>query len=102
MSRFALALGFVAAFLAGGMLLNGLTIQAQDKKPEEKKADEPKPRGQLYQKWKDLGLSNDQVTAIYKIQSEHRSQIDKLDQQIKKLRAEERAEAERGADGMRP
>ena len=95
MSRFALALGFVAAFLAGGLLMNGLTIQAQDKKPEEKKADEPKPRGQLYAKWKDLGLSKDQVTMIYKIQSEHRSQIDKLDQQIKKLRAEERAEAEK-------
>jgi Spy/CpxP family protein refolding chaperone len=90
MTRFTLALGFVAAFLAGGLLMNGLTVQADDKK-----ADEPKPRGQLYAKWKELGLSKDQVTMIYKIQSEHRGQIDKLEAQIKKLRAEERAEAEK-------
>src|SRR5438874_742749 len=94
MTRFALAVAFVFAFLAGGLLMNGLNVNAQDKKPDEKKADEPKPRGQLYAKWKDLGLSKDQVTMIYKIQSEHRSQIDKLEQQIKKLKAEERAEAE--------
>src|SRR2546422_612297 len=90
MSRFTLALAFVAAFLAGGLLMNGLTVHAEDKK-----ADEPKVRGQLYAKWKDLGLSKDQVQQIYKIQSDHRSQIDKLDAQIKKLRAEERADAEK-------
>ncbi len=90
MSRFTLALAFVAAFLAGGLLLNGLTVQADDKK-----ADEPKPRGQLYSKWRDLGLSKDQVSMIYKIQAEHRSQIDRLAEQIRKLRAEERAEAEK-------
>src|SRR5438105_4342097 len=95
MNRFALAVAFVFAFLAGGLLMNGLTIQAQDKKPDEKKADEPKPRGTLYPKWKDLGLSKDQVAMIYKIQAEHRGQIDKLSEQIRKLRAEEHAEAEK-------
>jgi hypothetical protein len=90
MSRFTLMLAFVAAFLAGGLLMNGLTTQAQ-----EKKADDPKPRGTLYPKWKELGLSKDQITMIYKIQSDYRGQIDKLAEQIKKLRAEEHAEAEK-------
>ncbi len=94
MSRIAIALAFVAAFLAGGLLMNGLKVQAQDKKPDEKKADEPKPRGQLYSKWKDLGLTKDQIATVYKIQSEHRRQIDKLAEQIRKLRADEHAEAE--------
>jgi hypothetical protein len=95
MSRFALTLAFLFTFLAGGLLMNGLTTQAQEKKVDEKKADEPKPRGTLYPKWKELGLSKDQITMIYKIQSDYRGQIDKLAEQIKKLRADEHAEAEK-------
>ena len=74
MSRVALALAFVAAFLAGGLLMNGLTIQGQDRKPDEKKANELETRGQLYPKWIELGLSKDQIVTIYKIQVEHRAQ----------------------------
>jgi Spy/CpxP family protein refolding chaperone len=88
MRRFALALAFVAAFLAGGLLMNGISIQADDKV-------EPKIRGVLYPKWKDLGLSKDQVQAIYKIQSESRSKIDKLETEIRKLKAQEKADAEK-------
>ena len=88
MSRFALALAFVGAFLAGGLLMSGVSLQADDKT-------EVKIRGTLYAKWKDLGLSKDQVQDIYKIQAEHRGQIDKLELQIKKLRADERSAAEK-------
>jgi len=78
----------VVAFLAGGLLMNSMILQAQDKV-------EVKPRGQLYSKWKELGLSKDQIEKVYKVQSEHRAKIAKLEAEIKKIRAEERAEAER-------
>jgi len=88
MKRLTWGLALVAAFVAGGLLMNRMVLQAQDKV-------EPKPRGQLYSKWKELGLSKDQIEKIYKIQSEHRAKIDKLAAEIKKLRADERAEAEK-------
>ncbi len=94
MTRVVYGLTLVVAFLAGGLLMNGLTTKAEDPKPAAK-ADEPKPKGQLYAKWKELGLSKEQVEQIYKIQSEHRTKISKLEAQIKALRAEERAEAEK-------
>lgn len=88
MRRFTLGLALVAAFLAGGMLMNRAVVQADDKV-------DPPIRPQLYQKWKDLGLSKDQTTTIYKIMTDHRTKINKLEAEIKKLKSEERAEAEK-------
>jgi Spy/CpxP family protein refolding chaperone len=83
-----LALALVGAFLAGGLLMNSATTQADE--PSEIKV-----RGTLYPRWKEIGLSKEQIQQVYKIRSDYGIQIDKLSAQIKKLRAEERAEAEK-------
>src|SRR5687768_8505319 len=87
MRRLALGLALIGAFLAGGVLMNRMVLLAEDKP-------EPKPRGQLYFKWRELGLNKEQIEKIYRIQSEHRAQIDKLEGEIKKLKAQERTKAE--------
>src|SRR5438067_9212498 len=77
------------SFLAGGWLLSGVGSRA---------ADDPKPatkfRGQLYAKWRELGLTDEQKQRIYKIQSEYRTKIDELEKKVKELRREERSKAE--------
>jgi Spy/CpxP family protein refolding chaperone len=56
------------AVLTGGWLL------AQDKKDGDTPA--AKAKGQLPQNWKKIGLTDDQVQKIYKIQGEYRPKID--------------------------
>jgi Spy/CpxP family protein refolding chaperone len=85
MNRLYVGLALVAAFLAGGLLMNRAIVRADD----------PPPRPQLYQKWRELGLSKDQTSAIYKIMTEHRVKIAKLEAEVAKLKKEERAEAEK-------
>ncbi len=87
MYRFSLALALVGAFLSGSFLMNSAVVQAEDKP-------EPKVRGFLYPKWKEIGLDKDQIQKIYKIQGTHRGQIEKLEAQIRDLKKKERVEAE--------
>jgi Spy/CpxP family protein refolding chaperone len=88
MRRFALpVVALVAGALAGGWLLGGLNSRAQDTAP-------PKLRGQLYAKWRELGLTDEQKQQVYKVQAQYRSKIADLQKQIAKLRKEERAKAE--------
>jgi len=87
MRFFGMSLSFLAAFLAVGMLVG------QEPKPGDTKADpkatkaEPKAKGQLPQNWKQLGLSDDQTQKVYKIQAKYNDDIDKLEAQIKDLKA---------------
>jgi hypothetical protein len=87
MRRLLLGLALVGAFVAGGLLMNGMFVQADDKT-------EPKVRGTLYPNWKRLGLTEEQTQKIYKIQGNYRGQIDKLEAQIRDLKKKERSEAE--------
>src|SRR5437588_12379059 len=83
------AVALFISFLAGGWLLNGVGSRAaDDPKPQ------PKFRGQLYAKWKELGLTDEQKQRVYKIQSEYRAKIDELEKQLKQLRREERYKAQ--------
>jgi len=83
------AVALFISFVAGGWLLNGVgTRAAEDPKPP------PKARGQLYQHWKELGLTKDQVQRIYQLQADYRAKIDELERKAKELRREERAKAE--------
>jgi len=68
--------------------MNRMALQAEDKV-------EPKARGQLYPKWRELGLSKDQIEKVYRIRSEHQAKVAKLQAEIDKLKKEERAEAEK-------
>jgi len=89
----------VALFASALLFFNTSSIacaQEKDKKPEDPPKDkiEPKPRGQLYPGWRELGLTKDQIEQIYKIQTEHRAKIDALEAQIAKIKKDEKAKAE--------
>ena len=77
------------SFLAGGWLLSGVGSRAADDPKTQ-----PKFRGQLYAKWRELGLTDEQKQHIYKIQSEYRAKIDELEKKAKELRREERSKAQ--------
>jgi Spy/CpxP family protein refolding chaperone len=57
---------------------------AQDK-PKDAKPD-GKAKGQLPTYWKQLGLSDEQVQKVYKIQAKYNDDIDKLEAQIKDMK----------------
>jgi Spy/CpxP family protein refolding chaperone len=87
MRRLSIALALVGAFLAGGLLMNGMITRADDKT-------EPKVRGTLYPNWKKLGLTDEQTQKIYKIRATYEAQVQDLQKQIRDLRKKELAEAE--------
>jgi hypothetical protein len=83
MSRVRLIAGVLAvAVLTGGWLL------AQDKKDDTT----TKLKGSLPPNYKKIGLTDEQVQRIYKIQSDFKPQIDELKGKIKKLTADQDAE----------
>jgi Spy/CpxP family protein refolding chaperone len=85
--RLALCLGLlVVLFMSGGFLVG------DDKKPDDK---DPKAKGTLPTNWKKLGLDDSQIQKIYKIETNYRTKIDVLKQQIEDLRAEEKVEMEK-------
>jgi hypothetical protein len=77
-----------AALLFGGLglvlLLSGPGASGQNP--------EVKLRGQLPPGWKKIGLSEEQVQKVYKIQGQYRTKINKLEAELKQLRSEERAQ----------
>ncbi|MCE9562197.1 MAG: hypothetical protein K8U57_09100 [Planctomycetes bacterium] len=78
MSRLAPVVLFAAMFVLSG----GLVGQ------EPKKDDPPvKAKGVLPNNWKKIGLTEDQVQTIYKIQGKYNDEIDKLEAKIKELKA---------------
>lgn len=83
-----LAAIFVLALFTGGLLTgDDSKVVVQDKK------DEPvKFKGILPQNWKKLGLTDEQTQKVYKAQTEYRTKIDRLEEQIKTLKTEEKAD----------
>jgi hypothetical protein len=77
-------LGVLAMLLVVSWLL-----AADNKADPDKKDPDPKAKGTLRPNWKKLGLSDDQVQKIYKVQTDYRTKIDVLEQQIKDLRQQE-------------
>ncbi|HJZ59999.1 MAG TPA: hypothetical protein VKE74_33965 [Gemmataceae bacterium] len=76
------------ALLGGLILLSGGLI-GQDAKKDDPKKDDPavKAKGMLPPNWSKIGLSDSQKQDIYKIQNKYNSEIDKLEAQIKDLKA---------------
>jgi Spy/CpxP family protein refolding chaperone len=77
--------------LFGAMLVlsGGLSGQEKDD-PKPAKKDEGGPtkfKGQLPPNWKKIGLTDEQVQTVYKIQSKHNEEIDKLEAKIKEHKA---------------
>src|SRR5262249_43233947 len=70
--------------LALSLFVGGLAL-GQDAKVQGK------ARGTLPQNWGKLGLSEDQKSEIYKIQTEYRSKIEALEAKVKELRKQQTA-----------
>ncbi len=105
MRFFGMSLSFLAAFLAVGMLVgqepkpgdpkgDPKALKGDPKADPKAKADpkgdpkvDPKVKGQLPQNWKHLGLSDEQVQKVYKVQAKYNDDIDKLEAQIKEMKA---------------
>ena len=75
--------------LSSGLVGQEPKKEAKQEPKKEAKKDEPatKFKGQLPANYKKIGLSDDQVQTVYKIQSKYNEEIDKLDAKIKELRA---------------
>jgi Spy/CpxP family protein refolding chaperone len=77
--RFVIAL----LLLAGIVLASNNGLQSQDKK------DPPKVKGMLPANWGKLDLTQDQKSAIYKIQAKYKDDIAKMEAAIKEKQAEQ-------------
>jgi hypothetical protein len=80
------------------MLLVGTSLSADDKKTDDKKPDNPKEpaaKGTLPANWKKLGLTDDQVKKVYRIQTDYRGKIDELQEKINALKKQERTDMEK-------
>lgn len=79
----------VAAFLFAALLLTNPLAGQDGKKSDDPKKAEPsaKFKGQLPPNWKKLGLTDEQTQKVYRIQGKYNEQIDKLEEQIRELKA---------------
>jgi len=82
---------FVLPVLLLGLFISGAVV-GDDKKPDDPKDPIVITRPQLPTGWKKLNLSEDQKKKTTEIQIKYRAQIVKLQEQIKKLTAEEKTE----------
>lgn len=86
-----LALVTALVVMSGGSV--GQDPKKDDKKPAElpkvDKQDTPPARvkGQLPPNWKKVGLTDDQIQQIYRIQNKHDDEIDKLQTKIDDLKS---------------
>jgi Spy/CpxP family protein refolding chaperone len=78
----------VVLFSVAGLCLIFPASQAQDKKPDDTK----KAKGYLPPGWKNLDLTATQKDQIYKIQTDYKTKIKDLEQQIKELKGQESLE----------
>ena len=86
MSRLRLLMGLLALTV----LTSGWSM-GQDK-PEKRDTPAVPAKGTLPRNWKKLGLTDDQVQKVYKVQGDYRARINALKQQIKALSDEENSE----------
>ncbi len=74
-------------------LVGGLAVLAAGSNGQEpKKEDSPKLKGFLPQNWAKIGLTDDQKQQIYKVQAKHGTEIEKLEAEIRKHKADRDAE----------
>ena len=89
--------------LSGGLV--GQEPKKDDKKPDEpkkvdKKDDSPvKAKGVLPANWKKLGLTEDQVQKVYKVQNKYDEEIDKLQAKIDQMKADRTKDTRAGRRG---
>jgi hypothetical protein len=81
---------WIARALAGCTLLATLVLLSSDGVLSQDKKDKNpgKIKGQLPPGWGDLGLSAAQKENVYKLNAEYKEKVDKLEDEVKKVRAE--------------
>ena len=87
-----LGLGLVGLTFAQGDKTSASKDKDAEMKKEEGSKSEPRLRGQLPANYKKLGLSAEQTQKIYKIQAGYDQKLADLEEQLKKLKADERKE----------
>jgi Spy/CpxP family protein refolding chaperone len=82
---------FAAALVLFALIafFTGSSIQSQEKK------EVPKTKGILPAYYGKIGLTDEQKSAIYKIQAKYRDEVKKLEDKIADVRAEERREMDK-------
>lgn len=75
--------------VAVAILIAGFST-GQEKKPGDDKTEPPRLKGQLPPNWKKLGLNDEQVQKIYKIQNDYDAKEEALKKQIDNLKKEEK------------
>lgn len=80
---------FRVGALTAALLVWASNSPGQDPKPDEpKKADPPvKLKGFLPMNWGKLGLTDEQKQSVYRIQARYAAEIEKLEAQIRELKA---------------
>lgn len=82
----------IRMMIVTGVLMASWTFIASEGQSQTKKEDAPsttKSKGQIPPGWKALDLTASQKDEVYKIQADFRAKIDKLEDEIKKLKAEQ-------------
>lgn len=78
-----------------GLIVVGVLVMIGSWSVGDDKDTPTKARGILPMNWKKLGLAEDQVQSIYKVQASYKAKIDELAARIAALKKEERAEMEK-------
>lgn len=87
---------WLALGLGMALLIAGDYGWAQDGKDAKKEETPPQRlRGQLPPNYRKLGLSDEQVQKIYRIQADYQAKVKELEEQIKKLKSQEKSEIEK-------
>lgn len=82
--------------LGMALLMAGEFCWAQEGKDAKKEESPPQRlRGQLPPNFRKLGLSDEQVQKIYRIQADYQAKVKELEEQIKKLKTQEKSEIEK-------
>lgn len=77
----------VGLFALAFVVTVGLDSGTHGQEPKQPPKVEPKAKGQLPMNWGALGLSADQKDKVYKLQAKYNADIDKLEEEIKTLKA---------------
>jgi Spy/CpxP family protein refolding chaperone len=73
--------------VAAALLLGTAGFAQAPAKPVEPKKEDPKAvKGQLPMNWKALGLTDEQIQKVYKLQAKYNEEIDGLEAKIKELK----------------
>lgn len=84
------------ALVVVGLVLGSGWVWAQDAKdPKKEEPPTQRLRGQLPANYKKLGLNDDQVQKIYRIQADYQGKVKELEDQIKKLKTQEKGDIEK-------